>query len=244
MPVGLSPLEMARIDQMVSTRLKIKRGETLFRNGERFKSLFAVRTGFFKTSVNTADGREQVSAFYMSGELLGLDGMAGEKHVCSARALEDSEVCVLHVQLINALSHDVPALQNHVQKVMSREIVQDQGHFFLLASMQADARLATFLLNLLSRLHRRGQAEHELLLRMTRAEIGSYLGLTIETVSRALSRLVKNGVIAVDQRKIRVLKPESLHYLAEHDPSPHCKQPILPSHATHRHSTEIAESLT
>jgi CRP/FNR family transcriptional regulator, anaerobic regulatory protein len=232
MPVGLSSKEMALIDRMVSTRLKIVRGEPLYRTGGRFKSLYSIRSGFFKTSVSTADGREQVSGFYMAGELLGLDGMAGEQHTCTARALEDSEVCVLHVQLINDLSHEVHALQHHVQKIMSREIVHDHDHLFLLGSMRADARVATFLLDLLTRLHARGQAQDELLLRMTREEIGSYLGLTIETVSRILSKMAKIGIIAVKQRKVRVLQPEALHYLAEHDDAPVCKQPVLPSHAS------------
>ncbi len=233
MPVGLSAKEMALIDKMVSTRLKIARGEPLFRTGGRFKSLYTIRSGFFKTSVSTAHGREQVTGVYMAGELLGLDGIAQEQHNCTAHALEDSEVCVLHVKLINELAHDVHALQHHVQKIMSREIVHDHDHLFLLGSMKSDARVATFLLNLLSRLHARGQAPNELLLRMTREDIGSYLGLTIETISRTLSKLAKSGVIAVDQRHIRVLQPEALHYLAEHEDAPVCKQPVLPSHVAH-----------
>lgn len=233
MPVGLTAKEMAMVDTTVSTRLKILRGELLFRAGGRFKSLYTVRTGFFKTSVGTADGREQVSGFYMAGELLGLDGMAQEQHTCTARALEDSEVCVLHVQLINDLARQVQTLQHHVQKVMSREIVHDHDHLFLLGSMRADARIATFLLNLLTRLHARGQAQDELLLRMTREDMGSYLGLTIETVSRTLSKLAKSGVIALNQRHVRVLQHDALRYLAEHDDAPACKQPVLPSHSAH-----------
>lgn len=237
MPLGLSSKEMALIDQMVSTRLKIARGEPLFRIGGRFKSLYSIRSGFFKTTVSTPDGREQVSGFYMAGELLGLDGLADEQHTCTARALEDSEVCVLHVQLINELAHDVHALQSHVQKIMSREIAHDHDHLFLLGSMRADARVASFLLNLLARLHARGQAQDELLLRMTREEMGSYLGLTIETVSRTLSKLAKNGLITVNQRSVRVLQPEALHYLAEHEDTPVCRQPILPSHSLHTIAT-------
>ena len=230
MPVGLNAAEMSKIDQMVSTRVKIKAGENLFRSGGRFKSLYAVRTGFFKSTMGTPDGREQVSGFYMSGEILGLDGMANGHHVSNSRALEDSEVCVLHVNLINDLAHDVPALQQHVQKVMSKEIVNDHDHLFMLGSMRADARLASFLLNLLSRLHTRGQAQHELLLRMTREDIGSYLGLTLETVSRSFSKLAKMGVLAVEQKRVRVLDPVALHQIAEHEEAPICQQPVLPSH--------------
>lgn len=112
---------------------------------------------------------------------------------------------------------------------MSKEIVQDHDHLFLLGSMRSEARLASFLLNLLTRLHARGQAADELVLRMTREEIGSYLGLTIETVSRTFSKMAKQGVLAVDQRRVRVLDPEALHYLAEHEHAPLCQQPVLPS---------------
>lgn len=236
MPVGLSSMEMAKIDQLVSTRVKYKAGELLYRAGARFKSLYAVRTGFFKTTAVSAGGREQVSGFYMGGELLGLDGMADDQHTCTARALEDSEVCVLHVQLINQLAHEVQALQMHVQKMMSKEIVQDHDHLFLLGSMRSEARVASFLLNFLTRLHNRGQAAGELVLRMTREKIGSYLGLTIETVSRTLSKFVKSGILAVDQRRVRVLDPQALHNLAEHESAPLCQQPVLPSHqAAHAH---------
>ena len=236
MPVGLSSMEMAKIDQLVSTRVKYKAGELLYRAGSRFKSLYAVRTGFFKTTIGTADGREQVSGFYMGGELLGLDGMASDQHTSTARALEDSEVCVLHVPLINQLAHDVHALQLHVQRMMSKEIVQDHDHLFLLGSMRSEARVASFLLNLLTRLHGRGQAADELVLRMTREEIGSYLGLTIETVSRTLSKFVKQGILTVDQRLVRVLDAQALHHLAEHEAAPMCQQPVLPSHkSTHAH---------
>jgi CRP/FNR family transcriptional regulator, anaerobic regulatory protein len=235
MPTGLSGAEMLLIDQMVSTRVKLKRGELLYQTGRPFKSLYAVRTGWFKTTVSLGDGREQVSGFYMGGELLGLDGIAQDQHTCTARALEDSEVCVLHVQTINALSRDVHALQHHVQKLMSREIVHDHNHLFLLGNMRAESRVASFLLNLLTRLHRRGQSAAELSLRMTREEIGSYLSLTLETVSRMMSKMARDGILAVDQRQVRVLRPDLLHQLAEHDASAHCQQPILPSHLAQAH---------
>jgi CRP/FNR family transcriptional regulator, anaerobic regulatory protein len=216
MPVGLTSQQMAQIDHMVSTRVKVPRGRLLFRAGGQFKSLYSVRTGFFKTTIGTSDGREQVTGFYMSGELLGLDGIVQSQYTCNARALEDADVCVLHMHELNDLMAYVPPLQQHLQKIMSREIVQEHDHLFLLGSMQAQARVASFLLNLLHRLHQRGQAANELLLRMTREEMGSYLGLTIETVSRTLSKLAKSGVIAVDQRHIRVLQSQALHDLAEH----------------------------
>jgi CRP/FNR family transcriptional regulator, anaerobic regulatory protein len=228
MPMGLSSQQMSLIDHMVSTRVKVARGQALFRAGSSFKSLYVVRTGFFKTTVSKADGREQVSGFYMSGELMGLDGIGQEKYVCTAIALEDSDVCVLHMAELNSLSQTIPALQTHVQRIMSKEIVRDHDLFFLLGSMRAEGRIASFLINLLQRLHARGQAGDALHLRMTREDIGSYLGLTIETVSRTLSKLARNGLISLQLKEVRILDLPALHQLSQHADEGHCTQhPLL-----------------
>src|SRR5215207_6406815 len=205
MPVGLTPEELARIDEVVATRRKIKRGAILFRNGEAFLSLYAIRTGFFKTCVTTEDGRDQVTGFQMAGEIIGLDGIVNEQHTCDAIALEDAEVCVMPFDRIEDISREVNALQHHVHKIMSREIVRDHGVMLLLGSMRAEERLAAFLLNLVQRLQARGFSQSEFILRMTREEIGSYLGLTLETVSRTFSKFAQDKVIAVSQRHIRIL---------------------------------------
>jgi CRP/FNR family transcriptional regulator, anaerobic regulatory protein len=228
MPLGLNTQQMNLIDRMVSTRVKVVRGQALFRAGSTFKSLYVVRTGFFKTAVSTADGREQVSGFYMGGELMGLDGIGQAHYVCSAIALEDSDVCVLHMDELNTLSQTIPALQWHVQKIMSREIVRDHDLFFLLGSMRAEGRIASFLLNLLTRLHARGQAGDALHLRMTREDIGSYLGLTLETVSRTLSKLVRKGVISLQLKEVRILDLPALHQLGQHADDSDCNHhPLL-----------------
>jgi CRP/FNR family transcriptional regulator len=210
MPVGLSASELDRIDDVVASRRKVKRGEPLFRNGEKFTSLFAIRTGFFKTCVTTEDGREQVTGFQMAGEVIGLDGIVNDVHTCNAIALEDAEVCVMPFDRIEELSREVNALQHHVHKIMSREIVRENGVMLLLGSMRAEERLAAFLLNLMQRLHARGFSKSELVLRMTREEIGSYMGLKLETVSRTLSKFVEDGIIEVKQRHIRIVKPDAL----------------------------------
>jgi CRP/FNR family transcriptional regulator, anaerobic regulatory protein len=228
MPLGLNAQQMSLIDRMVSTRVKIHRGESLFRATSTFKSLYVVRTGFFKTMVSTADGREQVSGFYMSGELMGLDGIGQSQYVCTAIALEDSDVCVLHMDELNSLGQTIPALQWHVQKIMSREIVRDHDLFFLLGSMRAEGRIASFLINLLTRLHARGQSGDALHLRMTREDIGSYLGLTLETVSRTLSKLARNGLISLQLKEVRILDLPALHQLSQHADEIDCKQhPLL-----------------
>lgn len=213
MPVGLSADQMERIDEIVATRRKIKRGSALFRNGETFTSLYAIRTGFFKTSIATEDGRDQVTGFQMAGEIIGLDGIVNDRHSCDAIALEDAEVCVMPYSSLEELSREVTALQHHVHKVMSREIVREHGVMLLLGSMRAEERLAAFLLNLVQRLHARGFSQHELILRMTREEIGSYLGLKLETVSRTFSKFAEENIIEVKQRHVRILDTDKLQGL-------------------------------
>ncbi len=210
MPMGLSDDELDRIDDLVTTQRKIKRGDVLFHNGEKFTNLFAIRTGFFKTCITSEDGRAQVTGFQMAGEIVGLDGIVNDVHSCDAVALEDAEVCVLPFDRIEEISREVNSLQRHVHKIMSREIVREHGVILFLGSMRAEERLAAFLLNLVQRLHARGFSQTELLLRMSREEIGSYLGMKIETVSRTFSKFVEDGIIEVKQRNIRILKTDAL----------------------------------
>ena len=213
MPVGLKPEELQRIDDLVATRRKVKRGTTLFRNGEHFEALYAIRTGFFKTCITAEDGRDQVTGFQMAGEIIGLDGIVDDRHTCDAVALEDAEVCVMPFEKISEISRDVASLQHHLHKIMSREIVREHGVMLLLGTMHAEERVAAFLLNLVQRLHARGFSRTELVLRMTREEIGNYLGLKLETVSRTFSRFAEAGMISVRHRHVRILDVEALRRL-------------------------------
>ena len=210
MPLGLNESEMERVDEVVATRRKVSRGDNLFRNGDKFNALYAIRTGFFKTRISAEDGRDQVTGFQMAGEIIGLDGIVSDHHTCDAVALEDAEVCVMPFDRIEELSREITSLQRHVHKIMSREIVRENGVMLLLGSMRAEERLAAFLLNLVQRLHARGFSQSELVLRMTREEIGSYLGLKLETVSRTFSKFSEDGIIEVKQRHVRILNPEGL----------------------------------
>ncbi len=210
MPTGLSNDELDRIDDLVTTRRKVKRGEVLFYSGEKFTNLFAIRTGFFKTCITSEDGRAQVTGFQMAGEIVGLDGIVNDTHTCDAVALEDAEVCVMPFDRIEEISREVNSLQRHVHKIMSREIVREHGVILFLGSMRAEERLAAFLLNLVQRLHARGFSQSELLLRMSREEIGSYLGMKIETVSRTFSKFVEDGIVEVKQRHVRILNTNAL----------------------------------
>ena len=210
MPMGLSDHDLNRLDDLVAVRRKIKRGATLFTNGEKFTSLYAIRTGFFKTCLATEDGRDQVTGFQMAGEIIGLDGIVSDRHSCDAIALEDAEVCVMPFDQVEELSREFTTLQHHVHKIMSREIVRDHSVMLLLGSMRAEERLAAFLLNLVQRLHARGFSQSELILRMTREEIGSYLGMKLETVSRTFSKFVDEGIIEVKQRYVHIKNTEGL----------------------------------
>ena len=210
MPIGLNHDELNRIDDLVATRRHVKRGDTLFRSGDKFSSLYAIRTGFFKTCVATEDGRDQVTGFQMAGEVIGLDGIVSDNHSCDAVALEDAEVCVMPYDRIEDLSREVHGLQRHVHKIMSREIVREHGVMLLLGSMRAEERLAAFLLNLVQRLHARGFSQSELILRMSREEIGSFLGMKIETVSRTFSKFADEGIVEVKQRHVRILNTQAL----------------------------------
>ena len=213
LPVGLCEPQLGQLDDLVGARTAVKRGEALFHAGEPFKAVYAVRTGFFKTCVSSEDGRDQVTGFQMAGELLGLDGISTDHHACDAVALEDSQVCVIPYSQLEELSREFSDLQHQFHKIMSREIVRDHGVMLLLGSMRAEERLAAFLLNLTQRLHARGFSSSALVLRMTREEIGSYLGLKLETVSRTFSKFQDEGLLEVKQRDIRILDAEGLRAL-------------------------------
>ncbi|MCC6533121.1 MAG: fumarate/nitrate reduction transcriptional regulator Fnr [Burkholderiales bacterium] len=204
LPAGLDARDMERVDGVVKLRRRIKRGEYLYRTGTKLDALFAVRSGFLKSCVVYEDGREQVTGFHMMGEVVGLDAISQERHTCDTIALEDSELCEIPYARLEDLTRDIPSLQRHFHRMMSREIVRDQGVMLLLGSMRAEERLATFLTNLSQRFASRGYSAQEFHLRMTREEIGSYLGLTLETVSRVFSRFQEDGLIEVHSKHIRI----------------------------------------
>jgi CRP/FNR family transcriptional regulator len=209
LPAGLCPEDLQRVENLVYARRRVKRGEALYQAGGDFSAVYAIRSGFFKTSLLDNDGREQVTGFFMGGELLGMDGIGGAYHG-TAIALEDSEVCILPYALIEDVSRDIPALQRRLHAVLAREIARDHGIMMLLGSMRAEERLATFLLNLSKRFLRRGYSSTEFHLRMTRDEIGSHLGLKLETVSRLFSAFQKDGLIEVQQKHVRIIDIEGL----------------------------------
>ncbi len=213
LPLGLNPVDSDRLDTLVGSRKTVARGKALFHAGDPFDALYAVRTGFFKTCVSTEDGQSQVTGFQMAGELMGMDAISQDQHTCDAIALEDSQVCVIPYAQLEVLSREFTELQHAFHKIMSREIVRDHGVMLLLGSMRAEERLAAFLLNLTKRLHARGFSPSSLVLRMTRQEIGSYLGLKLETVSRTFSKFQDDGLLEVKHRQVHVLNEDGLRKL-------------------------------
>jgi CRP/FNR family transcriptional regulator len=205
LPVGLSETDIDELEGLLGNRTKLKKGDALFHNGAPFTALYAVKLGSLKTTVLSDDGREQVAGYHMAGDLLGLDGMGDDRHGCEAIALEDSELCVMPFTRIEELARHVPALQHNLHKFMSREIERDHRVMLLLGSMRAEERLAAFLLNLSERYKARGYSSTEFVLRMTREEIGSYLGLKLETVSRLFSKFQEEGLVMVAGRSIKII---------------------------------------
>ncbi|WP_197338752.1 helix-turn-helix domain-containing protein [Ralstonia solanacearum] len=199
-----------RLERLVQTWRKIGKGETLFRAADPFHALYAVRSGSFKTVVSHPNGADRVTGFQFAGETLGLDGIAGDRHTCDAVALEDSTVCAMPFQCMEDLCRDVRALQHRLHRLLAEEIVRDCSLMLQLTGLSAETRVATFLLDLSAHMRERGYSATRFMLRMTREEIGSYLGMKLETVSRALSRFQREGWLAVEGKCIELLNREAL----------------------------------
>ncbi|WP_066961377.1 fumarate/nitrate reduction transcriptional regulator Fnr [Microbulbifer sp. Q7] len=214
LPVGLSDDDIARLEQVTRKKRVVRAGETLFRAGDPFASLYAIRSGSFKSAVIGADGDTQVTHFALPGELLGLDAYSGGSHPGFAEALEDSSVCVLPFTQLEALAQQVPALQKQIYSIFSEELKQENEALLLLGKRSADSRLAALLVNISSRYSRRGYSASEFVLSMPRMDIANYLGLTAETVSRLISRFQKQGLIQVQGRSVTILDFIALSELA------------------------------
>ena len=191
-------------------RRRLRAGEAVYRAGEDFHSAYAVRSGTFKTAVPYGEDREQVTAFHLQGDLMGLDGLAVGEHAASAYALEDAEVCCLPYSLISDTARDARELHQALWSRLAVEMLREQELATLLATTRAEARVAAFLLYVAGRMKARGYSSREFYLRMSRADIGSYLGITVETVSRALSAFAEQGLIYVHKKHIRILDAEGL----------------------------------
>lgn len=210
LPEGLTVASREAFTALIFHHKRLQAGQSLFRVGEAFHNLYFVKTGSLKTMVLLDDRREQVTGFHLAGDVLGVDAISFSTHSSEAVALEDTYVCAIPFVQLSHMSQRVESLQTYVQRLLAREVVRDQGLLLLLGRMQADERVAAFLLNLSKRFAARGYSPFEFTLSMAREEIGNYLGLTLETVSRCFSRLKNAGVLRVENRRIRILNPHAL----------------------------------
>jgi CRP/FNR family transcriptional regulator len=210
LPLGLAPEALPSLDDAVSARLRIRRRASLYRQGDRFAALYAIRLGTFKTVVLSQDGHEQITGYHTAGEIIGVDGISDSRYACEAIALEDSDVCVLPFDRLVELTLALPALRSNLYRLISRDVCRDQAMMLLLGSRCAEERLVLFLLNVAERHQLLGYSGSELVLRMTREEIASYLGLQLETVSRLFSHLQQVGLLQVQGRAIKLLDTPAL----------------------------------
>ncbi|MBI1965911.1 MAG: fumarate/nitrate reduction transcriptional regulator Fnr [Betaproteobacteria bacterium] len=216
LPCDLGQSELDSFDEITTAKRRVARGASLYHSGERFESLFAVRSGSFKTVGVSRQGDEKITGFHLPGELLGLEAISSDRYGYGSVALEDSEVCIIPFTQLEQMAMSMPALQHQLLRLLSGDISRDQGLMLLLGSMSAEQRLSAFLLSLSRRHKRLGFAANRFVLRMTREEIGNYLGLTLETVSRMLSRFQREGLVAVQQREIELKNVDGLMDMVGH----------------------------
>ncbi|MFQ5993771.1 MAG: fumarate/nitrate reduction transcriptional regulator Fnr [Acidiferrobacterales bacterium] len=204
LPASLDQSDVSRLDKLVTARRLLRRGEHLFRVGDRVHSVYAVRSGVIKTSALTDDGDEQVMGFHLPGELVGLGAVGGERHGCTATALDTASVCDLPFHRLEELSRELPSLDEQLHRLMSQEIADEHELLLLLGKKSALERLAAFLLTLSHRLAKRGLSAREFNLSMSRKDIANYLALTLETVSRTFGHLQAQGLISVRGKHVEI----------------------------------------
>lgn len=215
LPFSLEARDIDELDRIIQRSKPLQKGHHLYREGDSFQSVYAVRAGTLKAYQTTDDGREQVTGFYFPGEIVGMDGISKNVHASSAKALETAAVCEIPFSSLEKLSATMPQLQRHFFQLMSREITEDQQLITLLSKSSADERVAALILSVSARNARRRLSATQFRLSMSRVDIGNYLGLTVETVSRVFSRMQKMDVLRVDNKEIEVLDLDALKRLAE-----------------------------
>jgi len=215
LPMGLDPNDVDRLDDIVKRNRPLHRGDYLFREGDKFQCLYIVKTGSVKTYAPSEDGGEQVLGFHLPGELIGLDAIEKSQHHCSARVLETSAVCEVPFHQLEDLSTTIPSLQHQMYRLLSREISQDENMLTLLGKKNAEERLAAFLLSLSERFKRRGFSPSDFHLSMSRHEIGNYLGLAVETISRLFTRFQDEKLLKVERKHIQLLDIERLRCVVQ-----------------------------
>ncbi len=215
LPHGMGQQELEELDRIIVRHNPYQPGQHLFRPGDDSHALFAVRSGALKSYCITEDGEEQVLGFSLPGELTGMDGLSDGCYSSAAVALETSSVCELPYSRLEGLCHDLPGLHRQMMNVVGREITTDQHMLMLLGKRTAEERLASFLLSLSTRYHSRGLSATEFNLPMSRQDIGNYLGMAIETVSRLFAQFQERGLLEVNRRQVRILDLERIRHMVE-----------------------------
>ncbi len=210
LPFTLNNNELNTLDDIIDRKRPIHKGDKIYTDGQELNCLFAIRSGTFKTFTINEQGEEQITGFHLAGDLLGFDAIADSEHKSFAQALETSMVCEIPYDSLDLLSNTMPKLKKQILRLMSNEIRSDQEMLTLLNRKNAEQRVATFLVNLSDRYHARGLSSIEYRLTMTRSDIGNYIGLTVETISRLLNRFHKNGLINVQGKLITILDIDQL----------------------------------
>ncbi len=193
----------------------LERGDHLYRQGEIFHSLYVVRSGSLKTVVESHEGDAQILGFHLPGELIGVDALADDHHLCGAEALERTSICELPYIQLQKVMAEVPLLQHQLMRAISRDVAAEQRHLVMMGRPQAQERLAIFLRNLSERYGRLSRDAKTLTLTMSRYDIANYLGLAVETISRLFTRMEAAGVLAVNRKTVSILKADIL--MAMHD---------------------------
>jgi CRP/FNR family transcriptional regulator len=214
LPFSLNAQELSTLDEIIDRKRPIHKGDKIFHDGQELHSLYAIRSGTFKTFTVNEQGEEQITGFHLAGDLLGFDAIGNNMHPSFAQALETAMVCEIPYDNLDSLSNTMPKLKKQVLRLMSNEIRTDQDMLTLLNRKNAEQRVATFLSSLSSRYHTRGLSSKEFRLTMTRSDIGNYIGLTVETISRLLNRFHKNQIIHVDGKLIKILDADKLNEVA------------------------------
>ncbi|WP_151636105.1 Crp/Fnr family transcriptional regulator [Noviherbaspirillum aerium] len=211
--------ERAGSDELQFQHMQFKAGQRLHTIGQPFDMLFVVNSGFLKSVMIDESGNEQVLAFPMKGDLIGIDGIHGKHYNTETVALTTCEVILIPFKVLSSLGRANPEVEAAFFGVMSRELIREQGMISAIGALSAEARVARFLASMSDRFSAMGYSGTQFNLRMTRQEIGSYLGLTLETVSRTLSAFHAAGLITVEQRSIEIRDMKSLRTLRRLPPS-------------------------
>ncbi len=210
LPVALNKTEIESLDDIIERKKPLQKTEKLVASGDKFSSLYAVRTGSFKSFVSDADGEEQIIGFHFPGDIIGFDALREHKHQSYTQALETAMVCELPYDTLDDMSMKFPKLRHQIMSFMSAEIKQDHDMMMLLNKRTAEERLLYFIAHLSRRFEERGFSARQFNLSMTRNEIGNYLGLTVETISRLLTRFQKEALIQVEGKLITILDFEAI----------------------------------